>query len=106
MSMMPFELEQLGLDIRVVPTLASPEGLGVWISEQDAEIQARILLGWLVEPETPPADQMLMALRVAGYIRQTSAPEWVTPVLEHLLRALRTTPTDTTEEEDPDAHAE
>ncbi len=103
--MMPFELEQLGLEVRVVPTLREPQGLGVWISEQSAEIQGEIIIGWLVESEPAPADVMLWALRVGGYLRLHADPGWVTPALEHLLRALRATPT-TTEEEDPDAHAE
>lgn len=97
MTARPFELEDLGLDVRT-PRL--PEGMGVWISEQPVETQARILIGWLVEPETPPADQMLTAVRVGGYLRQTVDPAWVTPALEHLLRALRTT----TVQEEPDAN--
>lgn len=106
MTMLPFELEQLGLDIRLVPTLPDPAALGVWISEQSAEVQGEIVRGWLVETEPAPADVMLMCLRVGGYLRQTTDPGWVTPALEHLLRALRTTPTDTNQEEDPDAQPE
>lgn len=99
MTARPFELEDLGLDVRIVPTLASPEGMGVWISEQPVETQARILIGWLVETEPAPADVMLTALRVGGHLRQTVDPAWITPALEHLLRALRTT----TVQEEPDA---
>ena len=86
----PFELEQLGIRVELVPTLTDPVGLGVWISEQTAEVQALILTGWLVEPEPAPADVMLTALRVGGYLRQTVDPACVTPALEHLLTALRT----------------
>lgn len=41
----------------------------------------------------------LTALRVAGYLRQTTDPAWITTALEHLLRALRTTSV----QEEPDA---
>lgn len=87
----PFELEQLGLRVDLVPTLAEPEGLGVWISEQAPEVQAQILTGWLVEPEPAPADVILTARAIARHLHtQRIDPAWVTPALEHLLHALRT----------------
>ena len=87
----PFELEQLGIRVEIVPTLADPEGLGVWISEQSPEVQARILTGWIVEPEPAPADVMLTTRVIAQHLRSARVdPAWVTPALEHLLTALRT----------------
>lgn len=87
----PFELEQLGIRVELVPTLVDPVGLGVWISEQTAEVQALILTGWLVEPEPAPADVMLATHAIAQHLRtQRIDPACVTPALEHLLTALRT----------------
>lgn len=87
----PFELEQLGIRVELVPTLVDPVGLGVWIFEQTAEVQALILTGWLVEPEPAPADVMLATRAIAQHLRtQRIDPAWITPALEHLLTALRT----------------
>ncbi len=86
----PFELEQLGLRVHLVPTLTDPTGLGVWISEQPPDVQAAILTGWIVEPEPAPADLMLTVKRIAGHLLHTTDPAQVTPALEHLLHALRT----------------
>lgn len=98
-----FELNQLGLSIEVVPTLIDATGLGTWIAEQSADVHAEILIGLLVETEPAPADVMLHTVRIGRELRARRIdPAWITPALEHLLRALRGQ-TDPTNEGDDDA---
>jgi len=86
-----FEIEEAGFEIRIVPTLRDPQGLGVWISELAPELLAEVLIGLLVLSEPAPGDVMLAAVRIARHMRdQNIDPGWVTGPLEHLLHALRT----------------
>lgn len=102
-----FELAELGFSVEIVPTLADAVGLGVWISERGADVQAEILIGLLCETGPAPADVMLQARAVARELRNRRIdPAWITPALEHLLRALRANPEPATTEGASDAQPE
>ena len=86
----PFELEQLGLRVELVPRLVDPYGLGVWIAEQDPHVQAQMLDGWLQGLGEPPADLMARMVQIGRDLRRFTHLPTITGGLEHLLTTLRT----------------
>ena len=86
----PFNLEQLGLDVRITPTLTSPYALGLWLAEQPTQTQALMLAGWLQGLEEPQATAMLRMISVGRELRDVAAPlSGACAALEHLLGATR-----------------
>ena len=89
----PFNLEQLGIDVQLVPTLTSPYALGLWLAEQPAQTQALMLAGWLQGLEEPQATAMLRMVNVACELRELAAPlTGACAALEHLLMTTRGIP--------------
>ena len=90
----PFNLEQTGIDVQLVPTLTSPYALGLWLAEQPARTQALMLAGWLQGLEEPQATAMLRMVNVGRELRELAAPlSGATAALEHLLHSVRGIPT-------------
>lgn len=86
----PFNLEQTGIDVQLVPTLTSPYALGLWLAEQPAQTQALMLAGWLQGLEEPQATAMLRMVTVGRELRDVAAPlSGACAALEHLLHATR-----------------
>ena len=90
----PFNLEQTGIDVQLVPTLTSPYALGLWLAEQPARTQALMLAGWLQGLEEPQATAMLRMVNVGRELRELAAPlTGACAALEHLLGTTRGYPT-------------
>ena len=86
----PFNLEQTGIDVQLVPTLTSPYGLGLWLAEQHTRTQALMMAGWLQGLEEPQATAMLRMVMVGRELRDLAAPlAGATSALEHLLNGTR-----------------
>lgn len=85
----PFELNQMGLDVELVPKLRDPYGLGQWISEQPSKTQAFVLDGYWEGRGEPPADLMLRMKTVGAELCGFAHLPTVAAAAEHLLHALR-----------------